>query len=201
MSTRDRVAEELTLYHSSAVPILRCRRYLQGLEMGGGFCRPSAIIVCDRAPHRSGGVSDPLPNAASTLPPDPGGSLTPPLRTCLFTWHAALHASRARAPCHVHRRRPCCANTRPSHAAAIRFAGRAACRIDRGETCSAPMSLPSRLSRMHVGSIVGVWVSSTDPCLSLAPGRHGIRPRCGGRDTGRDPGGVSSPFGPPSNDD
>jgi hypothetical protein len=70
---------------------------------------------------------------------------------------------------------------------------------------SGRMSLPSQSTRMRVGSNRGVLHFQRADTCSPCPGRHGIRPRCGGRDTGRDtgrdPGGVSSPFRLTSNDD
>lgn len=161
----------------------------------GRRCLPpeSAFVVCDRAPQRSGGVSDP--------PPKRGKCPACPRRVA--------HAPAPQVPVHVacrhsclavHERYAACidatrltANTRPSHAAGIRFARRAARRIDRVETVFGSMSLPSRSTGMRVGSIVECRTFSAGIPVSPCPGRHGIRPLCGGRDTRRHPGGVSSP--------
>jgi len=83
------------LGHTGVPRILRCCGHLLLAMTGGGFRRPTPEHrLRSMRRKRSGGVSDPLPNTASALSPDPGGSLTPPLRRCLFTWHAAVHASR-----------------------------------------------------------------------------------------------------------
>ncbi len=95
IGTTGRVARSPTVGDSKApsYPLMPAR--LIGDDDGRRRLPPeSAVVVCDRARQRSGGVSDPPPKRGKCLPPDPGGSLTPPLRTCLFTWYAAVHASR-----------------------------------------------------------------------------------------------------------
>jgi hypothetical protein len=105
---------------------------LAGFHNGRRFLPPEpAVVVSDRPPQRSGGVSDPLPKAPSGLPPGPGGSLTPPLRRCLFTWHATVHAGRPTSAVARALRPRVASPTRERHTRhGIRIAGRAARRID-----------------------------------------------------------------------
>ncbi len=95
IGTTGRVARSPTVGDSRGPSYLLMPARLTGDDDGRRRLPPeSAVVVCDRARQRSGGVSDPPPKRGKCLPPGPGGSLTPPLRTCLFTWYAAVHASR-----------------------------------------------------------------------------------------------------------
>jgi hypothetical protein len=137
-----------------------------------------------------GGVCRPSPLSSSAIERDNAAGAS--------NWHAGRHGVALWEP-HAARidAGRLSANTRPSQAVKIRFARRAARRIDRGETVFgtnvSPVSVHAYARR---GSIVESRILSARIRASLALVDRGIRPRCGGRDTGRDSGGVSSRVSP-----